>query len=388
MIRRIFPILALSIFSSMLGSGIVVPLLPLFAESLGASGLWLGMIFAGFPVTRTLFTPLFGRLSDRRGRKPFICIGLFAYAIISFAFVWAADVYQLFLIRLVHGVSGAMILPIAQAYVGDISPLREEGKWMGYANAAFFSGIGFGPLMGGLVTEQLGMNVAFIAMGALNMIAFFIAVIFLPETVHKGTTETATLSFGEMRRSRTVTGLFGFRLALTLGRSSFFAFLPVFAALTLGLKTNVIGIIMAIHILLMALLGIPGGRIADVVSRRALVVLGGAASLVYLALIPQIATFWPLLGLIILGAVGNALAVPAASAIAVEEGRKFGMGTTLAAFNVAMSIGMAVGPILSGAIVDFVNIDAAFYFGAASILVGMAVFAWLTRPEANQTVTR
>jgi DHA1 family multidrug resistance protein-like MFS transporter len=389
MIRRTFPILALSIFSSMLGSGIVVPLLPLFAESLGASGLWLGMIFAGFPASRTLFTPLFGRLSDRRGRKLFICTGLFAYAVISFAFVWAGDVYQLFIIRLVHGVSGAMILPIAQAYVGDISPVGEEGKWMGYANAAFFSGYGFGPLMGGLVTEQLGMNIAFIAMGALNMIAFFIALIFLPEVTGKKTAEAPRLSFGEMRRSRTMTGLFSFRLALTLGRSSFFAFLPVFAALTLGLKANIIGIIMAIHILLMALLGIPGGRIADVFSRRALVVLGALVSLVYLALIPQSATLWPLLGLVVLGSVGNALAVPAASAIAVEEGRKYGMGSTLAAFNVAMSIGMAVGPILSGAIVDFTDINAAFYFAAAAVLVGAGLFTWLTRPERRgHTVTR
>ncbi len=379
MIRRVFPILALSIFSSMLGSGIVVPLLPLFAESLGASGLWLGMIFAGFPASRTLFTPLFGRLSDRHGRKPFICVGLFAYAVISFAFVWAGDVHQLFLIRLVHGVSGAMILPIAQAYVGDISPAGEEGKWMGYANAAFFGGFGFGPLMGGLITEQLGMNVAFITMGSLNLVAFFIALVFLPEIAQPRTTGTPQLSFREMRRSRTVTGLFGFRLALTLGRASFFAFLPVFAALALGLRTNVIGIVMAVHILLMALLGIPGGRIADLFSRRALVVLGAAVTLVHLALIPQSSALWPLLGLVVLGSVGNALAVPAASAIAVEEGRKYGMGSTMAAFNVAMSIGMAVGPILTGAIVDIIDINAAFYFGAVNILVGVGLFIWLTR---------
>jgi len=142
MINRVFPILAISIFSCMLGSGIVVPLLPLYAESLGASGFWLGVIFAGYPLARILTTPIFGRLSDRRGRKPFISIGLLAYGIISFGFIWVNTVSQLVLLRLLHGIAGALILPIAQAYVGDISPPGEEGKWMGYANAAFFSGFG------------------------------------------------------------------------------------------------------------------------------------------------------------------------------------------------------------------------------------------------------
>lgn len=76
MIKRVFPILAISIFCCMLGSGIVVPLLPLYAESLGATGFWLGVIFAGFPISRALVTPFFGRLSDRSGRKPFISVGL------------------------------------------------------------------------------------------------------------------------------------------------------------------------------------------------------------------------------------------------------------------------------------------------------------------------
>jgi len=379
MIKRAFPILALSIFSSMLGAGIVVPLLPLYAESLGASGFWLGAIFAAFSISRTVVTPLFGRLSDRSGRKPFICIGLFAYAVISLGFVWANSVSLLVLIRLVHGVAGAMILPIAQAYVGDISPQGEEGKWMGYSNAAFFGGFGFGPLMGGVLTEQLGMNIAFITMAGLNLLAFFIAVFFLPEISRKKLAAQPYLSFKEMSQSGTMTGLFGFRLTLTLGRSSFFTFLPVFAAIGLGLRPNLIGVMLAIHILLLSLLGIPSGRIADRFSRRTLVVIGCLVSCIYLALIPLAYNFWQLLVLCILGSIGSAVAVPAASALAVEEGRKFGMGAAIAMFTVALSIGMAVGPILSGVIVDFTSINAAFYFGAVMTLVGAGFFAWFTR---------
>ncbi len=156
----------------MLGSGIVVPLLPLYAQSLGASAFWLGVVFASFPIARILATPVFGRLSDRKGRKPLIAIGLLAYGVISFGFAWVNTVFQLASLRFLHGVTGAMILPIAQAYVGDTSPPGEEGKWMGYANAAFMGGFGFGPLMGGVITEHLGMDFAFFTMGGSQFAGF------------------------------------------------------------------------------------------------------------------------------------------------------------------------------------------------------------------------
>ena len=381
MIKRVFPILALAIFSSMLGAGIVVPLLPLYAESMGATGLWLGFIFAGFSISRTVCTPVFGRLSDRKGRKLFLGIGLFTYALISFAYVLAADVYQLVLIRLVHGVSGAMILPIAQAYVGDLSPEGEEGRWMGYSNAAFFSGFGVGPLMGGLLADQWGMDFAFITMGILNLLAFIIAVILLPRSELKKQAAAVPLSFMSLRRSRTMMGLCSFRLAIALGRSSFFTFLPVFAAMSLGLPANLIGLLIAVHVLLMSALGVPGGRIADIFSRRAMVVIGSFVVFAYMFLVPMSLGFGMLLALCILGSIGSSIATPAVMAMTVEEGRKYGMGSTIAAITMALSIGMALGPILSGAIVDLININAAFYFNAGLALLGAAVFVWFTRPQ-------
>ena len=379
MIRRVFPVLALAIFSSMLGAGIVVPLLPLYAEGMGATGLWLGLIFASFAISRTLVTPFFARLSDRKGRKLLLVIGLFTYALISFAYVLATEVYQLVLIRLVHGVSGAMILPIAQAYIGDLSPEGEEGKWMGYSNAAFFSGFGFGPLMGGMLATQWGMNLAFITMGVFNLIAFFIAIILLPRSDLRKSATALSFSFMDMRRSSTMVGLFSFRLAIALGRSSFFTFLPLLAATRLGLPANLIGLLIAVHVLLMSMLGIVGGRMADIFNRRVLVGIGSIVIFSYLFLVPLAPGFGPLLALCILGSIGSAMATPSVLALTVEEGRKYGMGSAIAAITMAMSIGMAVGPIMTGAIVDLIDINAAFYFSAGLALVGAALFMWFTR---------
>ena len=385
MIKRVFPVLALAIFSSMLGAGIVVPLLPLYAENMGASGLWLGFIFAGFSISRTIFTPIFGRLSDRKGRKLILCVGLFAYALISFTFVLATSVYQLVLIRTVHGITGAMILPIAQAYIGDLSPEGEEGKWMGYSNAAFFSGFGVGPLMGGVLAAQWGMNLAFITMGVLNLLAFSIAIIMLPRSDQRKQAVVTSLSFLDMRRSGTMVGLFSFRLAIALGRSSFFTFLPLLAAISLGLPANLIGILIAVHVLLISILGVLGGRIADIFNRRMLVIVGSLVISTYMFLVPLSPGFWPLLALCILGSIGSAIATPSVMALTVEEGRKYGMGSAISAITMALSIGMAIGPILSGIIVDFININAVFYFNAGLALFGAALFAWFTRSGKSES---
>ena len=379
MIKKVFPPLALSIFSSMLGAGIVLPLLPLYAESLGASGIWLGVISAGFFTSNAIFTPIFGRLSDRQGRKLFIAVGLLLYAIISLGFIWANTLLPLALIRFLQGIAGGMILPIAQAYVGDIAPEGKEGTWMGYFNAAFFTGFGIGPLMGGALSEHFGTSVAFSAMSGLNLLAFLAVILFLPELKQRGVTASAKPSFKEMRQSAMIKGLFSFRLAFSLSRGTFATFLPIFAAIYLGLSPTLIGVLLTVNILLMSLLQVYGGNIADRFNRRALVAIGGLINFTYLVLLPLTNSFWQLLAICILGGLGGAVALPAASALTVEEGRKFGMSSTIAIFTIAFSIGMTIGPLLGGAIADFTSINLVFYVGAALGLSGTILFTWLTK---------
>ena len=174
-------------------------------------------------------------------------------------------------------------------------------------------------------------------------------------------------------------GLFSFRLAIALGRSSFFTFLPLLAATRLGLPANLIGILIAVHVLLMSMLGMVGGRMADIFNRRALVGIGSIVIFAYLFLVPLAPGFGLLLALCIMGSIGSAIATPSVMALTVEEGRKYGMGSAIAAITMAMSIGMALGPIMTGAIVDLIDVNAAFYFSAGLALFGAALFIWFTR---------
>ena len=379
MIRKVFPILGLCVFSSTLGIGIVSPLLPLYVKDMGATGIWLGIIVAAYFASNSIATPIAGRLSDRRGRKIFLTVGLVAYSLVSLGYVFAQTPAHLALVRLIQGLAGAVTIPIAMAYLGDLSPEGEEGKWMGYANAAFFSGFGFGPLMGGVLTEHFGMTTTFLTMGGLNLLAAIIAFFFLPEGGHQKAKEDMPplFSFKELS-SGVVKGLFSFRLVQALGSGGIAAFLPIFAA-SLNLSTGLIGILLTINILSVTVVSPLGGIIADRFSRKNLIILGGLLGTIVLVLITLTGNFVQLLVVLLIQGIGMGFAMPAATALVVEEGRKFGMGSTMSVFYLAMGIGMALGPIISGGIADAVDISWVFYFGAIMGLIGTGCFVWFAR---------
>lgn len=378
MIKKVFPILALCIFTSTLGIGIISPLLPLYISDMGATGIWLGVIVAAYFISNSVCVPIAGRLSDRRGRKSFLTIGLLAYSIISLGYIWSTDITHLAMVRLLHGVAGALTIPIAIAYIGDLSPAGEEGKWQGYATASLFSGFGFGPFLGGALTEHFGMTTAFLAMSGLNLLAFLIALFFLPEISRRKTGADPHLSFKEMSTSNMIRGLFSYRLAQALGRGGIMAFLPIFAT-TIGLSISLIGTLLSINILSVALFTPLGGIMADRFRRRTLIIIGSTFFTVSLAMIPLTNSFSQLLAVLLIQGISGALSMSAAGALTVEEGRKYGMGSTMSIFFLAMGIGMAAGPIISGAISDWLNVSSVFYFGGVTGLIGTGLFIWFTR---------
>ncbi len=385
MIKKVFPIIALAMFSSNLGMGIVSPLLPLYARNMGADGVWIGVIVAAYGATSILSTPLFGRLSDQRGRKIFLCIGLLCYAFLSLGYIWANSIYTLILVRLFQGAAGGMVIPIAFAYIGDLSPSGDEGKWTGYANAAFFSGFGIGPLLGGVLTDHFGITTAFYFMGALNLIAFIVALIFLPvvKRDHSAGERTRLTPYREMTQSRMVLGLFVFQAFQAVARGGYMTFLPLFGALFIHLSPTQIGLLLSINMMIISFLGPVSGVIADRFNRRWIAVSGSILILVSTGLVPLTSTFWQLLILSSILAIGTATAMAGATALSVNEGRKFGMGSTMGFINMGMNIGMTVGPIVSGELVDISSNDSPFFFGAFIISIGTIIFISLSRREVS-----
>ena len=376
--KKAFAVLVTTMLISMLGFGIVVPLLPIYADQLGATALEIGLINAGFSLSLMVSLPFMGKLSDRSGRKVFLCSGLACLTIASLGFIWAQNPLQLILVRIFQGIGASMHLPIAQAYLGDITPEGEEGKWMGHFNAILFSGMSLGPLFGGVLTDLFSINTTFLVMAALCLIGLIATIIFLPELAKKISLEKQSVAFAGLRKSNILKGAFAFRMANGFGMASVMTFLPLFASQNLGLSISRIGLLIASRTPL-ALLQSFTGTLADKYSRRVLVIIGGAAAIIFTALLPMADSFWILLAIYSFAAIGVAFAMPANTAYVVEEGRTFGMGASMAMFMMAMQIGMGVGPIMFGGIVDFMGIESAFYSGAGMLLIGIATFIWFTR---------
>lgn len=385
-IKKKFAALFISAFASMLGMGIIVPLMPIYAKTLGASGLWLGLIFSGFSLSRLIFMPLMGKMSDKKGRKKFICSGLFLYSLLSLGYIFANSIFSLVWIRILHGFASAMTVPIIMAYVGDIAPKGKEGRFMGYFNVSFFMGMGIGPFVGGILNDSFGMASAFIAVSILAAAALIFTLLFLSEetpAMIKKSEAQKNPSFKRLLKNNLIKGLLIYRFIGAVGRGPLMAFLPIFAS-DFGITASQIGIIISSHMILMSILQIPFGRLADKYSKIKLIIFSGLIMTFVLGAIPFADNFRDLFLLNILMGVAGGMGMPAATAINAIAGKKYGMASSMSLFSSAMSAGMVISPLIAGILMDTAGIKYIFYFGSSVTFIGVLIFYGFVKKYKKQ----
>jgi MFS transporter, DHA1 family, multidrug resistance protein len=375
--KKAFVVLVGSMFISMLGMGIVSPFLPIYANTLGASSMQVGLVQAAFNITGIGTLLFVGRLSDRFGRKSFLSGGLSILALSSVGLMFSSDIVHLIMWRFVQGLGASAHLPIAQAYLGDITPEGNEGKWMGYFNAVLFAGMGAGPLIGGVITDAFSIKAAFLFMAVLNVLGLIATLVFLKEMPHKRA-RRGHASYMALLKSRTMQGVLWYRMTTGIGTASLMAFMPLFAGIRIGLSASLIGVLLAARSPL-SILQSYTGRLADKWNRRSMVIWGGIGSAITIALLPATGGFWPLLIVYISVTIGQAFGMPAANAYVVHEGRTYGMGASMTMFMMAMQIGNGIGPIILGRIADDMGLDSVFHTAALCTALGVALFAWMVR---------
>ncbi|NET49630.1 MAG: TCR/Tet family MFS transporter, partial [Merismopedia sp. SIO2A8] len=184
---RIFLLLFLSVFVDLIGFGIIAPLLPFIAEQFGASPLGVALLFALYSLMQLVFTPFWGYLSDRVGRRPILLLSYVGSAVAYLFFAIAPTLGLVFAARGLAGVMGSSI-SVTKAYIADITPLHERAKGMGIIGAAFGCGFMIGPALGGLLAGSAEnpnfQRPLFVAAG-LSLAAFAFAAVALPESLPK-----------------------------------------------------------------------------------------------------------------------------------------------------------------------------------------------------------
>src|SRR5947209_5572539 len=176
-------IIFLTIFVNLVGFGIIIPLLPYYAETFGASPMTIGLLFAIFSLCQLAAAPALGDLSDRYGRRPILVFSL-AGTVVSFVMLaMAHSVAMLFAARIVDGLSGGNI-STARAYVADVTEPKDRSRAYGLIGAAFGLGFIFGPALSGILAK-VSYTAPIWAAAALTLVATIMAWVWLPETVHR-----------------------------------------------------------------------------------------------------------------------------------------------------------------------------------------------------------
>jgi MFS family permease len=305
-----------------------------------------------------------------------LLIGLVGYGFVSFAFLQAQSPTALFFCRFFQGVGGAMVFPVVLAYVGEISPKDREGTYMGIINIAFFGGLGFGPLLGGMLYDLLNIRATFYFMGFFTTLAFIMALVFLPraEPWRKTTGKRPQLFDKELLSSPTIQGIGAFRLVTTFGIGLNWAFLPLYAENILDLSGSQIGVVISVNVMISAILQGPAGMLADKLNRKTMVFWAGVFTALLLILIPVSNTFWELFWVNLMIGIASGISMPAIMALATMEGKKAGMGTVMGTVTTFHSLGMISGLLCGGLMFDWFGLNSAYALAAMVGLAGSGFF--------------
>jgi MFS transporter, DHA1 family, multidrug resistance protein len=381
--KGIFVTLFFAIFTTVTGVGIVVPLLPVYANDIGASGIYVGLIFGSFSISRTFLLPVFGRLSDKKGRKPFIIIGLFAYTLISIVFVFSENVETLILLRFIQGAASAMILPVVQAYVGEITPKGQEGYAMGLFNLSMFLSLSLGPLMGGSIKDIWSLDAAFVCMGVFSLVGLLLCMFLLPPVSKEKMQENSNIivPWSNLLKDRILISIFIFRFAYIACIGVIWCFLPVFADIEFGLSGSLTGVLVMLGVFVAGLLQLPMGWAADRVNKNIMIITGGIFSTIGMLLPYWSSSFLDLVVAVIIFGIGGGISMPAIMAYAVINGdEKKAMGSVMSIMTVAHSLGMLTGSMAAGLAMDFLSLRLSFPCGTLIMLLGTLIF-WIVINE-------
>ena len=348
-------IIFLTIFIDLVGFGIVIPVLPRYAEHFGASPWKIGWLVGIFSLAQFICSPLWGQLSDRIGRKPVLIISTIGTALGFFMMGWANTLFILFVARLIDGISGGNI-GTAQAYIADISAPEERSKRMGLIGAAFGLGFIFGPAIGGWTATHYGWGAPMLVAGVMAVVNAILVMAILPESLppekrQKGPKERLFPDLFDHVEKRTYLTVIATYFLMIAGFSLMTSLFALFLFHRYDLDAKSTGNILA----LIGLIGafIQGGLIGRLSKRFGDGHLASAGALLlgagFVAL-PFTSDVGTMIGASILVAIGNSLMMPTLSAISSRSAESAWQGRALGVMQSAGSLARWIGPTVAGAL--------------------------------------
>lgn len=346
-----------TVFIDILGFGIVIPVLPLYAEHFGATPWQIGWLVGIFSLAQFFFAPVWGKVSDRIGRKPVLLLGVIGTIVGYLLMGMAGSVVMLFVARLIDGIAGANI-GAAQAYLADISSPENRAKAMGLLGAAFGLGFVFGPALGGWAGVTFNYAAPMFIAAGLAAVNFLFIVFFLPESRHKDTAPRKSQRifpdlFQHVRVQQYVSSLVCYFLVIA-GFSMMTALFALYLKHRFDLDALHTGYILAgIGVLGVLIQGGLIGRLVKRFGEGVLAVAGSALMFAGLVTLSLAGTMGVMLGASALIGIGNSLLMPTLSALASRSASADWQGRALGVVQSAGSLARFAGPLSAGWLLGF-----------------------------------
>lgn len=370
----------LTVFIDLLGFGILIPILPSFAvKELGVNEAAVGIAIALYSFIQFLFNPIFGKMSDKYGRRPVIlfCLLLNALGYVVFAFT---NTYLLLLISRVIGGLGGSSIGVAQAYIADVTTKEERSKGMGLIGAAFGLGFVFGPLMGGLLSK-FGYEVTGFASAGFSIFAFILSLFYLPESLRKDQLTSSNLDkvkrklidikgMGKILKNPELAILISLFFVLTFSFANIYGTFALLGIKVYGFTDIQNGYIFGIVGLSSAIVqGGLIGKINKLFSKNTILTIASILMVLSLAMIPYAGTFLGLSIVSIVLSLGTGAFQPTILSLISEVASEAEQGITLGLNQSLASFARVLGPLWGGFAFQFLGYAFPFLTGSAFIFI-------------------
>ncbi len=364
-------VLFATIFIVGVGFSIIMPVLPYYAESMGANAFQLGLLITVYAICQFIFAPIWGAYSDRVGRRPLLLLGILGYAVTFLLFGFATQLWELYVIRIIGGILACATMPTAMAYVADLTSLEKRGSAMGMIGAAMGMGMVFGPAIGGILSS-ISLAFPFVFAGLLALVNAVLLYILLPESLaseNRIIRKVERASLLEGLRSPLVV-LFLFICLGSIGESIHHGTFALFAEQKLSFTARDIGWAFTAAGIVMALVqGVLVGRLinrfGEEKTAAAGIILMGTSFGLFLLMYDILSS----IAFMAIFSAGVGLMRPSISA-AVSKRTADGQGSAMGILNGYDSLGRAIGPMLGGFMLDL-GLNYGYYTASAVCLLAL-----------------
>ena len=389
-------VLFLTVFIDLIGFGMVIPFLSFYAREYGASGIVVGAVVGVYSIMQFFFAPVWGRLSDRIGRRPVILVSLTTSCIGYLLFAFANSLTLLFVSRVIAGAGGANI-STAQAYITDMTTPERRAKGMGLIGAAFGLGFILGPPLSGILAA-IGTSYGWhgnllpgLAAAALSFTALMVAVFVLAESRPAGGAARSRIPpqfdprlWREMTHhallAAVMSGLFfsllavaGMETSVTLHVRDRFNFRQI----DLAYLFLFMGVIVA------SIQGMLIGRFAKALGEKVLIAIGALSFTIGFLAVPSIYRLPLLYAVAFFIAIGQGLTYPSLTSLVSRAAPANDRGSMLGLATAVGSLARFLGPILSGYLYDRAGPRGAFYGAAVMTFIALLIALSIRQPGAE-----